>query len=447
MVVQQASNITVWGKATPERKVTVRFNNQQASITSSADSSWRVVLAPEDAGGPFELLIEGDTTITINDVLIGEVWLASGQSNMEWPVSASNDAEAVIAAAQDDQIRLFNVANAIEASPSKTIPSSGWSINSPQTISSFSAVAYHFAQTLRDSLDVPIGLISSSWGGTRAEAWTSSEALLEHPDYKEIVEEIVANPDSFEATVSADTWRTAVNNTDAGYSNGAPIWAATEHDAADWSSMALPQQWEGILPGLDGILWFKKTITLPADWAGQSATLSLGKIDDEDRTWVNGTLVGETAQYNVPRLYDIPASVLKAGENVVVTRVFDTGGGGGLWGEPEEMFIQRGTQTRSLAGEWQYKLGVDLANKTLPRRPFGLQHTPTVLYNAMIHPLVPYALKGVIWYQGESNADRAHQYQTLFPAMIQDWRAKWDSPMGFHFVQLANFREQQENPG
>lgn len=447
MVLQQSSKINVWGKATPESKVSVRFNNQKSEITSNADSTWHVVLAPEAAGGPFELTIEGDTVITINDVLVGEVWLASGQSNMAWPLSATNDAEAAIAAAQDDQIRLFTVSNTVSATPASTIPADGWVVSSPETIASFSAVAYYFAVSLRDSLDVPIGLINSSWGGTRAEAWTSSETLLEHPDYATVVQEIVAQPDSFDAAVSAAAWRNAVNNRDAGYAEGTPVWAAPELDTKDWSTMSLPELWESELPGFDGIIWYRKTINLPASWASAAAMLSVGKVDDEDQTWVNGTLVGQTAQYNAPRKYEVPADVLTAGNNTITIRAFDTGGGGGVWGEPEEMYLSiSDTQTRDLAGNWQYHQGVNLADESLPRRSYGQQHTPTVLYNAMIHPLVPYSLKGVIWYQGESNADRAHQYQTLFPAMIQDWRTKWNSPLGFHFVQLANFREQQVNP-
>ncbi|MEM8487762.1 MAG: sialate O-acetylesterase [Bacteroidota bacterium] len=448
MVLQRSANINVWGKATPNSKITVRFNNQKSEITSSADSTWRVVLAPEEAGGPFELTVEGETTLTFNDVLVGEVWLASGQSNMQWPLEATNNGETAIATAQDDQIRLFTVRNVVSATPSQTIPADGWKVNSPSTVSNFSAVAYYFAQTLRDSLNVPVGLINSSWGGTRAEAWTSSETLLEHPDYAELVQEIVDDPAAYDATATAAEWRQAVHDNDAGYTDGNPAWAALELDGSDWEVMPLPQLWEGVLNGLDGIIWFRKTINLPADWDGKAATVSLAKIDDEDQTWVNGTLVGETAVYNAPRTYAIPPNVLKAGENVIVVRALDTGGGGGIWGEAETMHISLGNsqQSRTLAGDWQYKLGLDFRDAALPRRPTGQQHTPTVLYNAMIHPLVPYSLEGVIWYQGESNASRAHQYQTLFPAMIQDWRTKWDSPLGFHFVQLANFMNQQVNP-
>ncbi|MFK7845420.1 MAG: sialate O-acetylesterase [Rhodothermales bacterium] len=449
MVMQRDANIKVWGKATPHERVKVRFKNQSAEIDALADSSWMVHLAPEPAGGPYELYVAGEETITISNVLVGEVWLASGQSNMEWPLQASNNAEAEIAAATDDQIRLFTVKKTMAGEPATTIPSDGWEVNSPETIPGFSAVAYFFARALRDSLEVPVGLINSSWGGTRSEAWTSSEALLEHPDYIEQVQALIMDPAGFEASSSMSHWLRTIEENDRGLSDGEPVWAARDLDDSSWSTMVLPDLWENdALPNYDGVVWFRKEFELPASWVGQDITLSLAKVDDIDQTWVNGIKVGETDQYNLLREYQIPASALSEGTNVVTVRAVDTGGGGGIWGDAADMYVRPANNATplSIAGSWKYNVAVDLKNPDIPRIPSGQHHTPTVLYNAMIHPLIPYAIQGAIWYQGESNAGRAHQYQSIFPALISDWRMQWNSDLSFHFVQLANFMKQQENP-
>ncbi len=450
MVLQRNQNIIVWGKATPDEKVTVTFNRQKAEIVADEDSSWQVTLAPEPAGGPFELTIAGEETITISDVLVGEVWLASGQSNMEWPLQATNNAEAEIAAANDNMLRLFTVRKSVAGTPQTIIPADGWELTTSETVGSFSAVAYFFGRTLRQSLDVPVGLIHSSWGGTPAEAWTSAGALVEHPDYTEAVEAILADPAPYDMMVSMENWLKAIQENDRGFSGDTPAWAAAGFDDNDWATMSLPGLWEeDALPDYDGSVWFRRHVTLPAGWQDKDLILKLAMVDDIDQTWVNGDLVGSTNQYNAPREYTVPASALKAGDNVITIRVLDTGGGGGIWGEADDMTLglpDGSARALSLAGDWKYREAIDFEATKIPPRPGGQQNAPTVLYNAMIHPLLPYTIKGAIWYQGESNASRAHQYQTLFPMMIEDWREKWGYDIDFHFVQLANFMQQQQNP-
>ena len=454
MVLQRNAMTPVWGKATPGQQVMVRFKNQQSETTVLPDSSWRVYLAPEPAGGPYVLHVIGRDTITINDVLVGEVWLGSGQSNMQWSVQQSANAEQEIQNASYSNIRLFSVERTVSAEPLSYIPSDGWKITSPETIPSFSAVAYYFGRTLHDSLNVPVGLIHSSWGGTPAEAWTSAQALQDLDDFTQVVEELDSLPSpsdlQFAFSERMNTWLKKIEEGDLGYVDGQAYWASPDFDDRPWPSMVVPQLWEEKLPGYDGIAWFRKSIVLPETWHDQKAILHLANIDDADITWVNGVEVGRTQQYNKKREYNIPSSLLKAGKNTIAVRVLDTGGGGGIWGEPSQLRLEHSDDSISpvsLKGEWQFKSTLDLRDvASAPPRPRPLQHTPTMLYNAMIYPLIPYRIKGVIWYQGESNAGRAHQYRSLFSALISDWRFQWDVNIAFHFVQLANYLKQQENP-
>lgn len=456
MVLQRDAVNYVWGTAAPEGLVKVLFKDQVAEVVVDSAGMWRTYLAPESAGGPFELHVIGQDTLTFENVLIGEVWLASGQSNMEWPLRSTDHAEADIAAANYPEIRLFTVRKTTAAAPQRTIPSDGWHVTTPEHIASFSAVAYHFGRHLHEQLNVPIGLIHSSWGGTVAEAWTSAEALKAIPDFKTAVEAVQARAashgnehTSYEERVQS--WLQAIEQNDAGYENGQPVWAKADHDDAAWPTMMVPQLWEDdALPGYDGIVWFRKTFDAPATWQGQDLELNLAQIDDVDVTWFNGIEVGQTGTYNQLRSYTVPAQSVKPGRNVITVRVLDTGGGGGIWGEASKMSIAPASNPRAaktLAGAWRYKPAIDLEQApALPPRPAGEQNTPTMLYNAMIHPLIPYRINGAIWYQGESNAGRAYQYRTLFPALIQDWRNQWDSGIDFYFVQLANFMKIQDDP-
>ena len=453
MVLQRDVPVTVWGRAAPGGTVTASLDGHQAGATVETDSTWRLTLPPMPAGGPHTLTVVGAETTTVNDVLVGDVWIASGQSNMEWPLRTTNDAEAAIQAANYPNIRIFNVANLVAYTPQDDVRGEGWHPVTPETIRAFSAVAYYFGRDLQQELDVPIGLLGTNWGGTPAEAWTSGPVLKKIPDFAEAVAEIeaAARTENGQPAKSVEAqrmdWLAGLKARDRGYEQDHPRWAEAAFDDAGWPTMEVPQRWEGAgLPGYDGIVWFRKAFDLPAAWQGRDLMLHLAMVDDVDTTWVNGVKVGSTSPYNEHRAYTVPASALQPGRNVITVRVLDTGGGGGIWGEAADLYLASGTDRRSLAGPWAYQTALAAGDEP-PRPPQNLQNQPTTLFNAMIAPLLPFAIRGAIWYQGESNAGRAYQYRTLFPAMIQDWRDRWglgDFP--FLFVQLANFMAPQQNP-
>ena len=389
----------------------------------------------------------------VGDILVGDVWLASGQSNMEWPLRQADNSEREIADANHPRIRFLDVKNAVAFAPQMDFDSDGWRICSPQTNGGFSAVAYFFGRDLQKQYNVPVGLISTEWGGTLAEAWTSGNALKAFPEFGAKVAELTASGGDIsrvqaEHHAKMDAWQKSAASKDRGYLPNGKTWADPAFEATGWATMKVPGHWEQnkALSDFDGTVWFRKEITLSSDQAGKPLTLALSQIDDRDTTWFNGVRVGSTDGYNKPRAYTVPASLVKAGRNVIAVRVEDTGGGGGFGGKPEAIYAEAGGQTISLAGDWPYQTAFDTRNR--PKSPFpgGPQNTPTALYNAMIAPLVPYAIKGVIWYQGESNASRAHQYRTLFPAMIQDWRSQWGTDFPFLFVQLANYMPDKDQP-
>lgn len=454
MVLQRDQNIPVWGTAEPDGEVLVEISGQQKTAKASKDGQWRIDFDPMPAGGPYDLAISGRDTIKFKNVMIGEVWLCSGQSNMEMSVKSSNNYEEEIAKADYPNIRLFNVRHTTSNQPIDAINSDGWEECSPQTISNFSAVAYFFGRKLFVETGVSVGLIHSSWGGTVAEAWTSAEALKRMPDFRnevEVIEAILPGevPSQEDYEVELKSRDEKIIQGDAGFDKGQPIWNNPDLDLNGWKAMHLPTLWENAgYPNFDGKMWFRKEIHIPASMVGADIVLHLGPINDVDITWFNGVKVGGTSGASQLREYKIPKSIVRAGKNIIAVNVYDIGNNGGIWGLDEQMFIESSNgNTISIAGEWLYKIGFD--TKTLgpklqaPNDP----NRPTVLFNSMLHPLIPYAIRGAIWYQGESNASRAYQYQTLFPAMIQDWRSLWNQGnFPFLFVQLANFMQLQTEP-
>jgi sialate O-acetylesterase len=336
--------------------------------------------------------------------------------------------------------------------PADEISGGEWLECNPETVLPFSAVGYFFGRHIHKEVGVPVGLLNTNWGGTNIETWTSGESIGQVPEFAERVagladfsqeEEIQRRKAEIKETIdkyAAD---------EPGIQNGHAVWAESALDLEGWGSMELPQLWEGAdLPGLDGIVWFRLEIDLPAEVARRGITLELGPIDDSDWTWVNGHKVGETMQkYNMDRVYEVPAEYLNTGRNVIAVRVEDTGGGGGFNGSSEQMKIVSDDFMIPLSGEWRFRVSpveMDLNTGAV----LGPNSNPTLLFNGMIHPLLNFRVKGAIWYQGESNASRAYQYRELFPLMIEDWRKHWESPdMPFIFVQLANFMEASKMPG
>jgi sialate O-acetylesterase len=460
MVLQRERPIPVWGWASPNEAVTISFRGKTYPAKPGADGRWQATLPAQPAGGPYSLTVKGQNTIELTDILVGDVWLASGQSNMEMPIkdqpggfSPVQNADQEIAGANFPNIRLFTVTKAVAYRPQADLSGTGWQVCSPATVGRFSAVAYFFGRDIYQQYKVPQGLISSNWGGTPAEAWVGAEGLRAFPEFQPRVQDFAQRTNNLAADqeVFNTQLRTFMQNIrahDKGYLAGKQTWAAPGFDAHAWPQMTLPGLWEST-PGLNnynGIIWFRKDIDLPASAAGQPLTLALGQIDDADSTWFNGVKVGSTQGYNQPRVYQVPGALVKAGRNVVAVRVEDTGGGGGIWGEPAALRLTYGGNTLSLAGPWQYQVGLDPKDLPVPPFPGGPQMAPTTLYNGMIAPVLPYAIKGVIWYQGETNADRAEQYRTLFPALIADWRTRWGYQFPFLFVQLANYMAATPQP-
>ncbi|WBO83024.1 sialate O-acetylesterase [Hymenobacter yonginensis] len=455
MVLQRNVPLPLWGWAEPGEVVRVAFRAAQAHATAGPDGRWQLTLPAQAPGGPFELTVQASNTLRLTDVLVGDVWLASGQSNMEWTLLRAANGPAETAAARFPNLRLFAVPNRPELRPQAELAGGEWQPCTPESAAEFSAVAYYFGRDLLRRYNVPVGLIAADWGGTVAEAWVSAEALQQLPDFRASVAALQQQSSSFaeqEAAYAArlNAWQQSPAGQDQGLLPGRPSWADPALSTTDWPTMPLPGYWENLVPALhdlDGIVWLRRDLTLPATAAGQPLTLTLAKVDDQDSTFFNGVAIGGTRGYDQLRRYTVPAELVRAGRNVVAVRVTDNGGGGGLWGQPADMSAVVGGLTVPLAGAWHYRLAQDPA--TRPPNPLagGPNNAPTALFNGMIAPLLPYALKGIIWYQGESNADRATQYRTLFPALIQDWRQRWQQPaLPFLFVQLAAYQPDPPEP-
>ncbi|HTF19107.1 MAG TPA: sialate O-acetylesterase [Chryseolinea sp.] len=439
MVVQRNKPLVIWGWASPREKIAVQFHGQQRKTTTDQSGRWRVEFAPEAAGGPYQLVVKGKNTITLSDILVGEVWVCSGQSNMEWPLRAARNAEEEIKVARHPQIRQFLVEKAVSAMPEEDVKGGVWKACSPETAGDFTAVGYFFARAVYEEINVPIGLINTSWGGTHSETWTSRDAFASSAEFKEMIRQMpsldldqMAKQKQDEQLARLKTMNIVLP------ANGVDRWKEPTFDASHWNEMELPSLWEERgFADFDGVIWFRKTLSLPEGEAAGPAILELGPIDDSDETYVNGVPVGSTlGKYSEDRVYRLSPGVLKAGDNVIVVRVVDTGGGGGLYGKAGQMKLTTSAGAQhNLAGKWTFMI-----EQVTTSDAVGPNSYPTLLFNAMLNPLLPARIAGVLWYQGESNADRAYQYRTAFPLMINDWRKHWnEGDFPFYFVQLASF--------
>lgn len=442
MVLQRNKEIPVWGWADPNEKVTIHFNKQTKTIQADKNGKWMVKLAAEKAGGPFELAISGKNKIIIKDVLVGEVWICSGQSNMEFQVSKTLNAKDEINDSNYPMIRHFGIAQDLNGTPKEDLKAGKWEASNKENVGNFTAVGFYFAKKLYAELKIPIGIINTSWGGTNVETWTSREAFENSDEFKDMIADVpVMNTDSI-SKLYAVQMKERVEKI-----QGTPVTATDENTFKEttfndkaWGELNTPSLWENQpLGNLDGVVWMRKTITLSAEDIKDQAILSLAKIDDEDITYVNGSEVGKNTVYDAKRIYTIPANVLKEGTNVIAVRIVDTGGGGGIYGDSEDLKLTIGSKVIPLDGNWKFKVIV-------VKTALSPNSYPSLLYNAMVNPLVPYAIQGVLWYQGEANVWRANQYKKAFPLMIQDWRAKFkQGDFPFYFVQLSTFDEFKGN--
>lgn len=458
MVLQQQSAVTVSGEAAPGSNVVISasWNDEKTVVEANGDGLWTATFRTPAAGGPYTLTFDDGEPVTFQNMLIGEVWLCSGQSNMEMPIAGwgrVKDYEKEIAEANYPNIRLYQVERKQSFRPVDGITGmgGGWLECKSENVPEFSACAYFFARSLWRELKVPVGVINSSWGGTPAESWTSAEWLADVPGYEKQMADLAAvgyTDKGVKAVYDRD--RAAWEQTVAKADQGQQVLAATN---ANPTYVNLPSSLEDFLGDFDGIVWFTRTIDVPDAWAKRDLVISLGAIDDEDITYFNGTRVGGEDNWSLARTYTIPAALVKAGKNTITVRVSDHSGGGGFVGKSEEMALRLAddgdTAALSLAGQWRYAISAN--GHDLPSVPVtpGSSAYPTNLYNAMIWPFRDFPIQGVIWYQGCANVGRSGQYEPLFKSLIQNWRDTFHRPdLPFYFVQIANYLGHQDlQPG
>lgn len=453
MVLQRDTQLNLWGWATAGEKINISFAGRQYETITSADGRWRVAIPPMSTGGPYDLRIDASNQLTIKNILIGDVWLCSGQSNMELPMARLKDKyPAVIAAAQNPNIRAFNVATRMEwQRPLEDLDTGSWQMADPETVLQFSGVGYFFAKALYEKYHIPIGIIRAAAGGSPAEAWLSEDVLQQFPVYHAVAAKF-KQPRYLDSIRQADKqasddWYSRLWWQDKGM-QASTRWFDSNYVSRDWKTMNIPGYWHDQgLKNIHGAVWFRKTIQVPAAMAGQAARLFLGCIVDRDSVYLNGQLVGTTAYQYPPRKYNIPPGMLKKGANTITIRVINYSGNGGFYKDkPYQLFTSN--DTIDLKGSWEYQLGA--SSGQIPPST-ALYTQPLGLYNAMIAPLLPYSIKGVIWYQGEANASRPAEYSQLFPALIKNWRIKWADMhtmqnFPFLYVQLTSFMASQPQP-
>lgn len=438
MVLQRNKPIPVWGWADANEKIVVHFNKQTQTVVADANGKWMVKLNSEKAGGPFVLSIKGENQIEIKEVLVGEVWICSGQSNMEFQMYKLPDFESQKVQANSPMIRQFLVAQDLSGTPKEELKHGKWTNANAENIKDFTAVGYFFAQKIYAELKVPIGIINTSWGGTCVETWTSREALTNNNEFKNSVAHI---PQVNMEAVFETYKKSLLDNIQKvqGFEvslNNENQFKTPDFNDSKWPEIKIPSLWENQQIGnIDGVVWMRKSIILTAQQAQQGAVLHLSKIDDEDITYVNGVQVGTNKLWDAPRKYTIPSGVLKEGMNVIAVRITDYTGGGGIYGDASDLKLTFNDSEIKIDGTWKF-------NVVQVKIAISPNSFPSLLYNAMVNPLIPYAFQGVLWYQGEANVWRAHQYKKAFPLLIQDWRTHWgQGDFPFYFVQLSTFDE------
>jgi sialate O-acetylesterase len=444
MVLQKGVENAIWGWADKGEKIKAELNGKVVTTRADKDGKWSVKLPAMEYGGPYTMTITGKNKIQFSNVMIGEVWVCSGQSNMEFPVSGVLNAKAEIENADFPKMRLFTIQRRASQKPESDLDAGEWAVCSPASVAQFSAVGYFFGRKIMKDLNVAVGLIHTSWGGTVAETWTSSETIKNDSDFVDSWKELQkADLKNYEVSL-----KERINSVMSGHpnkDNGLLLgYNTATFDDSDWKTIKTPGLWEDRgYRGFNGIAWFRKSIKLDKNQAGAGIVLSLGKIDDYDVCWVNGVEVGKTDIYTTDRVYNVPSSVLKEGENVIALKITDFGGGGGLYSPARDIYYTAGNSKLSLTGDWKIKFTEVSADENA----LGPNDYPTLLFNGMVNPIVHYGIKGVIWYQGEANVLRSRQYQRVFPNMITDWRNHWQiGDFPFLWVQLANFTEPAEQP-
>ncbi len=445
MVLQRGKKNTIWGWSEPGDKVRIEIAGEHASGVAGPDRRWQVKIQPPAVGGPYTIKITGHETVELHNVLVGDVWLCGGQSNMQVPLRSARNGDEEVKSANYPEIRFFSVAPH-SAYHHTDVLEGYWKVVSPETADRVSAIAYYFARKVQQEIHVPIGLVVDALGGTPAEAWTSATALRPLKDFDVPLAELEKL-----AAMGAPEYGNYVmhwyDQYDAGIKGN---WAAPDVDDSTWKSVDIPGGFSELgVPDTPAVAWFRKEIVVPDPLPPGGASLFLGSIERMDTAYINGTQVGASAWVENPRVYFIPDGLLKPGKNVVAIRVLKTKPQGGFLGKPEELRLELGDKTSiALAGKWKGQLSVD-AHPPHPL-PIGYENwpvMPSVLYEGMLAPLAPLSITGALWYQGEQNSERGFQYRRILPAMIADWRklfGQGDFP--FYIVSLPTFRQRSETP-
>ncbi len=449
MILQRETPVKIWGWASFGETVTLHFNGHSFKTTTGENGKWQISLPGQKAGGPFTMEIAGSNRIELKDILFGDVWVCSGQSNMEYPMNRLTDRYAKeIEQCENKFIRQFKVTQVFDFnSPKDDYPSGNWMAVNPKTILDYSAVAYFFARNLYQKYHVPIGIINASVGGSPAEAWMSVDALKDFPAYLAEAEKFknqsFVNQIQSGERKATNAWYARLNQTDKGLATH-PTWKEPAFDASSWPTMPVPSFWaDHGLGEVNGVVWFRKEMDVPNSLAGKKVWIRMGRIVDADSVFINGKFVGTTSYQYPQRKYAVPAGLLQSGKNTIVVRVINNSGRGGfIKDKPYQLFNE--TDTIQLSGNWQYQLGCTMS--PTPGQTF-VNWKPTGLYNGMLAPANKYAIKGAVWYQGESNAERYQEYQKLLTALIADWRLKHNQGnFPFIIAQLPNFMESKEQP-
>lgn len=448
-VLQRDRPLEVWGQAPAKARLTVEIAGQAVQAKADKAGHWRARLAPLAAGGPYELKLtqaKGDSR-ALSDIMVGDVFLCSGQSNMEFAVRQGLNAETEISAGANPDIRLLMIPRISRSVPAGPFEAPiGWKLAAPDVVRDFSAACWFMGRELQRDQKVPVGLIDASWGGTPVQSWTSPKGLQALGGFDEGLR-VLADHDRAPEAAEA-RWRQVMDDwfkaRDPAWRESS-AWSRAEFDDSGWAKVRMGGFWEDLgVPALhdfDGIGWFRTHVSLTAGQAAQAATLTLGPIDDIDSTWVNGSAVGGLEGWDTPRRYALPAGLLHAGDNVIAVRVLDTGGGGGLWGGGETRALQLADgAVVPLAAEWSYRVSSPVsATGAAPHAPWLAGAGLATLYNGMISPLGAYGLRGAAWYQGEANVAEAPAYQRMLAQMFADWRAQFGPDLPFLIVQLADF--------
>lgn len=448
MVLQREQPVKIWGTADAGESVSVTFMKKKYAATADNNGHWSVTLPSMKAGGPYLMRIND---IKLNDILIGDVWLCSGQSNMELPVSRVTDMFATeINEYSNERIRQIIIPKVYNFhAPQETLSATSWKPMTQENVMNFSALAYFFAKEMYEKTKVPVGIINSSWGGTPIEAWISEEGLKEFPIY--INDKRLYEDDAYCAHIkklegeSFYRWNLSLYRSDAGLHEKTP-WYASNYDDSNWQTVNMfSRTWgnDGLNPIADSH-WLRQNVEIPQTWNNKEVTLRLGCIIDADSVYVNGTFAGTTGYQYPPRIYRIPAGILKPGVNNITVRIISNGG------QPE--FVQEkpyklicDDESINLKEEWKYRLGTPMPSA--PNMMFFC-YKPVCLYNTMIAPLQHYTLRGTVWYQGESNVSRRNEYATLLTAMMADWRRTFSQPeLPFYIVELADYLSKEDISG